>query len=134
MKKLVIFVIVLGALAAGGYYGYAKVKSYAADKMVNEVAGHMSKQRMASLEKDPQVKAVLQNSAHSSLPAVTKKQAIQMVEKKFTPSEIKDFVVMAKGGFTTKEKTQIKNKLESRLTPEQMKSLEAVATKQLQNK
>ncbi|HET7657351.1 MAG TPA: hypothetical protein VFK37_03595 [Bacillales bacterium] len=134
MKKLLILVIVLGVLAGGGYYGYAKVKNYAANKMLDEVASHLSKQENASLKKDPQVQAVLKNAGSSAKSAMTKEKAAQLVESKFSAADLKDMVKMASGGFTAEEKAQIKAKFESKFTPKELKELKVVALKQLQDK
>lgn len=129
---LVLFAIVI---AAAYYFG----TNWLADKAMNEVTSQLETSGQldsvkAELNSNPDVQSYLQDAKtadRSKLPIKTKEQAIRAVLKKFSVSELAEMQKQAQSGMTAAEQQELLQKVESRLTPEELLSLKVLALDEL---
>ncbi|MFS0574844.1 hypothetical protein AB1K83_04370 [Sporosarcina sp. 179-K 3D1 HS] len=136
MKILIVFVIMVIAIGSGVYYFGTKL---IADQVMDQVAVEL--QNSGQLEaikqevhNDPQLKAFLdegKNAQNANLPFHTKEEAVRVLLKKFDMTEIQELQSKAATGLSVEDKQELLNKMESRLTEEEMLALKVLAYKEL---
>ena len=136
LKALITTVIVLGLLAIGVYFiGTNLIADQVMDKVTTELesSGQMDIIRQ-EVKNDPELRAFIEegkNADPSKLPFQTKEEATRALLKKFNVSELNELQSQARNGMTAAEQQQLMNKLQSRLSEEELLALKAVAYKEL---
>jgi len=136
IKRLVAVIIVFAVVIAAAYYFGT---NWLADKAMNEVTSQLESSGQLDevkreLNSNADVQAYLQDAKtadRSKLPIKTKEQATRAVLKKFSVSELADMQQKAQSGMTEAEKQELLQKVESRLTPEELLSLKVLALDEL---
>ena len=85
-------------------------------------------------ENDPELRAFVEegkNVDSSKLPFQTKEEATRVLMKKFDLNELNELQIQARQGMTAEEQQILFNKIQSRLTEEEMLALKALAYKEL---
>lgn len=129
-------VVVLALLAFGVYHFGTK---YIADEVMGQVAAELDasgelENIKKEVENDPDLRAFVEegkNVDSSKLPFQTKEEATRVLLKKFDLSEINDLQIQARQGMTAAEQQALFDKIQSRLTDEEMLALKALAYKEL---
>ncbi|GEN84749.1 hypothetical protein SLU01_30610 [Sporosarcina luteola] len=129
-------VVVLALLAFGVYHFGTK---YIADEVMGQVAAELDasgelENIKKEVEDDPDLRAFVEegkNVDSSKLPFQTKEEATRVLLKKFDLSEINDLQIQARQGMTAAEQQALFDKIQSRLTDEEMLALKALAYKEL---
>ncbi|KKB41243.1 hypothetical protein [Bacillus thermotolerans] len=123
------FVVLLGI--AGLYFG----TQFVSDKVMEEVSaqlensGELDKLK-EQVKNDPQLQAFIAEGANvnsESLPFQTKEEAVRELATKFNVSELKEIQSDLQSG----NKQEILNKLEGKLTEEEVLALKMLAYKEL---
>ncbi|MGG0670684.1 hypothetical protein ABE073_19380 [Lederbergia citrisecunda] len=135
-KFLVGTVIVLALIAFGVYHFGTK---YIADEVMGQVAAELDasgelENIKKEVQNDPELRAFIEegkNVDSSKLPFQTKEEATRVLLKKFDLSEINDIQIQARQGMTASEQQALFDKIQSRLTDEEMLALKALAYKEL---
>ena len=135
-KFLVGTVIVLALIAFGVYHFGTK---YIADEVMGQVAAELDasgelENIKKEVQNDPELRAFIEegkNVDSSKLPFQTKEEATRVLLKKFDLSEITDIQIQARQGMTASEQQALFDKIQSRLTDEEMLALKALAYKEL---
>ncbi|WP_060203669.1 hypothetical protein [Sporosarcina koreensis] len=135
-KFLVGTVIVLAFIAFGVYHFGTK---YIADEVMGQVAAELDasgelENIKKEVQNDPELRAFIEegkNVDSSKLPFQTKEEATRVLLKKFDLSEINDIQIQARQGMTASEQQALFDKIQSRLTDEEMLALKALAYKEL---
>lgn len=135
-KFLVGTVVILALLAFGVYHFGTK---YIADEVMGQVAAELDasgelENIKKEVQNDPELRAFIEegkNVDSSKLPFQTKEEATRVLLKKFDLSEINDLQIQARQGMTASEQQALFNKIQSRLTDEEMLALKALAYKEL---
>lgn len=135
-KFLVGTVVVLALIAFGVYHFGTK---YIADEVMGQVAAELDasgelENIKKEVQNDPELRAFIEegkNVDSSKLPFQTKEEATRVLLKKFDLSEINDLQIQARQGMTASEQQALFNKIQSRLTDEEMLALKALAYKEL---
>ncbi|GKV55315.1 hypothetical protein NCCP2222_12620 [Sporosarcina sp. NCCP-2222] len=136
LKALITTVIVLGLLAIGVYFiGTNLIADQVMDKVTTELesSGQMDVIRQ-EVKNDPELRAFIEegkNADPSKLPFQTKEEATRALLKKFNVSELNELQSQARNGMTAAEQQQLMNKLQSRLSEEELLALKAFAYKEL---
>lgn len=136
MKRLVTTVIVL-ALIVGAVYYFGT--NWIADKAMDTVTTQLESSGQLDTVKqeiqgNPEVQAYLKDAKtadRSKLPIKTKEQATRTVLKKFSMTELQDMQKKAQSGMTAQEQQELLQKVESRLTEEELLSLKVLALDEL---
>lgn len=136
IKILLSIVVILVVIGFGVYHFGTK---FIADEVMGQVAAELeSSGQMEAIrqevQKDPELRAFIEegkNVDSSKLPFQTKEEATRVLLKKFDLSEINDIQIQARQGMTASEQQALLNKIESRLTDEEMLALKALAYKEL---
>ena len=129
-------VVVLALIAFGVYHFGTK---YIADEVMGQVAAELDasgelENIKKEVENDPDLRAFVEegkNVDSSKLPFQTKEEATRVLLKKFDLSEINDLQIQARQGMTAAEQQALFDKIQSRLTDEEMLALKALAYKEL---
>lgn len=129
-------VVVLALIAFGVYHFGTK---YIADEVMGQVAAELDasgelENIKKEVENDPDLRAFVEegkNVDSSKLPFQTKEEATRVLLKKFDLSEINDLQIQARQGMTVAEQQALFDKIQSRLTDEEMLALKALAYKEL---
>jgi hypothetical protein len=137
MKILFCFAIFV-ALAGFGVYHFGtkiasdKVMDYVSAELEN--SGEVEKIKEA-IESDPQLQAFIkegnQTIDESKLPFTTKEEAVKTMINKLGMNEVRSIQSKVKDGVTAEEKQEILNKVESKLTEEDIQALKVLAYKEL---
>ena len=125
------------ALLAFGVYHFGT--KYIADEVMGQVAAELDasgelENIKKEVENDPDLRAFVEegkNVDSSKLPFQTKEEATRVLLKKFDLSEINDLQIQARQGMTAAEQQALFDKIQSRLTDEEMLALKALAYKEL---
>lgn len=136
IKILLSIVVVIVVIGFGVYHFGTK---FIADEVMGQVAAELeSSGQMEAIrqevQKDPELRAFIEEGKNvdaSKLPFQTKEEATRVLLKKFDLSEINDIQIQARQGMTASEQQALFNKIESRLTDEEMLALKALAYKEL---
>lgn len=128
MKKLVIFLMIIGLLYGGYRFFLSIASNYLAQQVANEifVDGGMEK-----LLENPQVEEVLENyrsqldtdEAQRNLPFSTKEEATKVILSKFSVGEIRDITSKATRGLTLTEQQNLEAMVMDRLTTDELEAL-----------
>ena len=126
-------------LAIVGFLAYYFGTKLIADQVMEQVAVELNDSGQLEtvkqeIQNDPQLLAFIEegkNVDSSTLPFQTKEQAVRVLVKKFSVSELQELQSKAKSGLTVEEKQQLFNELESKLTAEEMLALKVLAYKEL---
>ncbi|WP_246111014.1 hypothetical protein [Sporosarcina luteola] len=137
MIKFFIGTVVVLALLAFGVYHFGT--KYIADEVMGQVAAELDasgelENIKKEVEDDPDLRAFVEegkNVDSSKLPFQTKEEATRVLLKKFDLSEINDLQIQARQGMTAAEQQALFDKIQSRLTDEEMLALKALAYKEL---
>lgn len=140
MKRLVkilgVFVILVIAIGVGVYYFGTKL---IADKVMDHIAIELQDSGQLDaikqeVENDPQLRAMIEegkNAQNANLPFRTKEEAVRVLLKKFDMAEIQELQSKAASGFTVEDQQEWLNKMETRLTDEELLALKVLAYKEL---
>ncbi|BAQ11770.1 hypothetical protein OXB_3301 [Bacillus sp. OxB-1] len=136
LKILIVFVILVIAIGWGVYYFGTKL---IADQVMDQVTVELENSGQLEVIKqevqnDPQLKAMLdegKDAENAKLPFHTKEEAVRVLLKKFDLAEIQELQSKASTGLTVEEKQELLNKMESRLTEEELLALKVLAYKEL---
>ncbi|HEX5564851.1 MAG TPA: hypothetical protein VFX34_07815 [Sporosarcina sp.] len=136
IKILLSIAVVIVVIGFGVYHFGTK---FIADEVMGQVAAELeSSGQMEAIreevQKDPELRAFIEEGKNvdtSKLPFQTKEEATRVLLKKFDLSEINDIQIQARQGMTASEQQALFNKIESRLTDEEMLALKALAYKEL---
>ncbi|QTD40054.1 hypothetical protein [Sporosarcina sp. Te-1] len=136
LKSLIATVIILGLLAVGVYYvGTNLIADQVMEKVTTELeaSGQLDAIRQ-EVKNDPELQAFIEegkNADSSKLPFQTKEEATRALLKKFDVSELNELQSQARRGMTADQQQQLLNKLQSRLSEEELLALKALAYKEL---
>jgi len=136
IKILLSIAVVIVVIGFGVYHFGTK---FIADEVMGQVAAELeSSGQMEAIrqevQKDPELRAFIEEGKNvdaSKLPFQTKEEATRVLLKKFDLSEINDIQIQSRQGMTASEQQALFNKIESRLTDEEMLALKALAYKEL---
>lgn len=133
MKKLLIILVIFAGL---GYGGYKLAVAYASDYMVEKVADEMiTEEEKEQLLSDPELVKLLEDDiTDDDLPFTTKEEALKVVTKKFSMSEINELREKASSGLNSETLAEIKGAIEGKLSEEEIKALKVIALKEIQSK
>lgn len=136
--KIVSFLVVLAALA--GFSAYHFGTKVASDKVMDYVSKELensgeSEKIKETIQSDPQLQQFIKEGAKnvdkSTLPFTTKEEAAKTIIKKIGMTELQSIQSQVKDGVTAEEKQEILNKVESKLTEEEILALKVLAYKEL---
>lgn len=136
IKILIGIAVVIVVIGSGVYHFGTK---FIADEVMGQVAAELESSGQLEaireeVQRDPELRAFIEegkNVDSSKLPFQTKEEATRVLLKKFDLSEINDIQIQARQGMTASEQQALFNKIESRLTDEEMLALKALAYKEL---
>lgn len=139
MKAIKILLSIAVVIVVIGFGVYHFGTKFIADEVMGQVAAELeSSGQMETIrqevQNDPELRAFIEegkNVDSSKLPFQTKEEATRVLLKKFDFSEINDIQIQARQGMTASEQQALFNKIESRLTDEEMLALKALAYKEL---
>lgn len=139
MKAIKILLSIAVVIVVIGFGVYHFGTKFIADEVMGQVAAELeSSGQMEAIreevQKDPELRAFIEEGKNvdtSKLPFQTKEEATRVLLKKFDLSEINDIQIQARQGMTASEQQALFNKIESRLTDEEMLALKALAYKEL---
>lgn len=136
--KVLFFFVILVTIAGVGVYHFGtkaasdKVMDYVSTELEN--SGEVEKVK-ETIQSDPQLQEFIkegnQNIDESKLPFTTKEEAAKTVIKKMGINELQSIQSQVKDGITAEEKQEILNKVESKLTKEEILALKVLAYKEL---
>ena len=140
MKKLVLIVLVISVI---GFFGYQELMDYVADKVIERVAQTaFSSEQIDNLLKDPEIKKLVEAQVNNeqlkaqleatlktetTASIASKEEAIDLLQSKFSVSEIKDLVSEVTSSNTTEELKNIQATLQTKLTAEELEALKIIA-------
>ncbi|MEH6943714.1 hypothetical protein [Bacillus sp. JJ722] len=134
LKVFVVIVIVLVGIGYGVYYfgtNMASVKVMDAVSEELENSGQIDAVKK-EIEKDPDLQKMVNEGANvdeSKLPFKTKEEATRVIIKKVGISELNDIKNQVQNGTASKE--EIMNKVQDKLTDEEILALKVIAYKEL---
>lgn len=136
IKILLSIAVILVVIGFGVYHFGTK---FIADEVMGQVAAELeSNGQMEAIrqevQNDPELRAFIEegkNVDSSKLPFQTKEEATRVLMKKFDLNELNQLQIQARQGMTAEEQQALLNKIESRLTDEEMLALKALAYKEL---
>ena len=136
LRRFIIFIILIGVIGYGIYHFGMKI---AADKImdyyVEELASSpVLEEVKETVKNNPQIQQFVNEGANvdeSVLPFTTKEDAAKALVKKFEMKEIMDMVGTVSDGITEEEQLQLLNKVENKLTEEELLALQVIAYKEL---
>nr|WP_255723636.1 hypothetical protein [Sporosarcina sp. ACRSL] len=135
--KILIGTVVVLALIGFGVYHFGT--KFIADEVMGQVAVELEASGdleaiKQEVQNDPELRAFIEegkNVDSSKLPFQTKEEATRVLLKKFDLNEINDLQIQARQGMTAEQQQALFNKIQSRLTDEEMLALKALAYKEL---
>ncbi|MFS0690895.1 hypothetical protein AB1K89_16800 [Sporosarcina sp. 179-K 8C2 HS] len=136
IKILLSVAIVIAIIGFGVYHFGTK---FIADEVMGQVASELeSSGQMDAIrqevQNDPELRAFIEegkNVDSSKLPFQTKEEATRVLMKKFDLNELNELQIQARQGMSAQEQQALFNKIQSRLTEEEMLALKALAYKEL---
>lgn len=136
-KMTFMFVIIMGVIGYGVYHFGTNIASEkVADKITNELHKSGKADEVKKyVESDPELKKFVkeaESADQTKLPFTTKEEATKVLIKKVGISELHDIQTKAQSGTISKE--EVLQKLEDKLTKEEMTALKVIAYKELYNK
>lgn len=139
MKALKVLFGAVIIVVAIGFAVYHFGTKFIADEVMGQVAAELDasgelENIKREIQNDPQLRAFIEegkNADPTKLPFQTKEEATRVLLKKFDLSEINDIQIQARQGMTPEEQQALFNKIESKLTEEEMLALKALAYKEL---
>lgn len=136
LKFMFVFLVLAGILGAGLYFwGADKASEKIADKVTEHLEGDGQLDRVKkAVNEDPDLKKFVEEGAGadpSTLPFTTKEQAAKTLIKKFSLTDMQELRSKAQNGLTNEEKAELLKKVESKLSPDELRALKAVMYKEL---
>ncbi|MFD1205262.1 hypothetical protein ACFQ38_09115 [Sporosarcina contaminans] len=136
IKFLIGVVIFIGLIGFGVYYFGTKIL---ADQVMDKVEVELEASgQMEAIKQEVQnnleVKKFLEEGKsvdEAKLPFKTKDEAMRVLLKKFSLSELNDIQIKVRSGMTTEEQQQLFADLQNRLTEDEMTALKLLAYKEL---
>lgn len=134
LKVLIVIVIVLVGIGYGVYYFGTNMAS---DKVMDTVSKELEKSGQIDavkkeIEEDPDLQRIVNEGANvddSKLPFNTKEEATRVLVKKVGISELNNIKNQVQNGTASKE--EIINKVQDKLTDEEILALKVIAYKEL---
>ncbi|WP_153730430.1 hypothetical protein [Sporosarcina obsidiansis] len=138
LKLLITTVIIIVAIGFGVYYfGSKLVADEVMDQVAVELEGNGQLEAIKQeVQNDPELQAFIAEGKSiddRNLPFQTKDQAVRVLVKKFSVSEIADVQSKMKNGLSANEKQELFDRFENRLTEEELLALKVLAYKELAN-
>lgn len=132
LKVLFVTVVILALLAVGAFYVGTKIVS---DKVMEQVSNQLENSGemdhiKEKVKNDPELQKFIAEGANAdseNLPFQTKEEATRQLVKKFNVSELRDMQADLQKG----NKQEVLNKLEGKLTDEELLALKVLAYKEL---
>lgn len=126
-------------IAVAGVAVYFIGPKLIADQVMDQVAVELNDSGQLEnikqeIKKDPHLQAFIEegkNVDSSTLPFQTKEEAVRVLMKKFSVSELKELQTKAQSGLTEEEKQQLFSDIEGKLTEEELLALKVLAYKEL---
>ncbi|MBB6452939.1 hypothetical protein HNQ94_001385 [Salirhabdus euzebyi] len=136
IKRLIIFVVLVGAIGYGIFYFGTKA---AAEKVMDYVVADLeASPELAELKtminNSPELKSFVEEGANideSILPFSTKEDATKALLTKFGVNEVMEMGTAVKDGLTNEEKLALLKQVEAKLSEEEMLALKVIAYKEL---
>lgn len=133
-KWIVISLFIIGSL---GYWGYNFIISKASEVLVEQITNDIlnDEEEYNKLINDPYIQNLIneldENDTPDSLPFQTKEEAMKTILREFSTSEINEVKDQAlRGNVNTLD---VLNKLQERLTPEEVAAIQVILAKELQS-
>ncbi|WP_102028202.1 hypothetical protein [Salirhabdus sp. Marseille-P4669] len=138
IRRLLIFVILIGAIGYGVYHfgtkiAAEKIMDYYVEELASSPVMNDVKEKINS---NPQIQEFLNEGANideSVLPFTTKEEAAKELVSKFGASEIVDIVTDVSDGVSEQEQLELLQKVEGKLSEEELLALQVIAYKELNN-
>ena len=146
MKKLVLIILVVSLI---GFFGYQEVMNYVADQVLEKVAQTaFSSEQVDKLLQDPEMKKLVESQVNNEqlkakieatlktegIAAIsTKEDAIDLLQSKFSVSEIKDLISTVTSSDSTNQLQNIQATLQTKLTAEEIEALKVIALVEVLN-
>ncbi|WP_301107741.1 hypothetical protein [Sporosarcina sp.] len=138
IKILLTLVIVLAAVGYGIFYFGSKL---AADEVMGQVEAELESTGQLDaikqeVKNDPELQSFIAEGStidDRNLPFKTKDQAVRVLIKKFSVSELAELQGKMKSGMTSDEKQALLAKYESRLSEDELLALKVLAYKEFGN-
>lgn len=139
LKAIKVLIGTVVIIAAIGFAVYHFGTKFIADEVMGQVAAELDasgemENIKREIQNDPELRAFIEEGKNvdtAKLPFQTKEEATRVLLKKFDLSEINDLQIQVRQGMTTEEQQALFNKIESKLTDEEMLALKALAYKEL---
>lgn len=136
LKRLFIFLLLLGALGYGAYYFGMDFISKKAASTVTKQLDHEADLSAAkeAVEANPELKSFVEEGANvekDTLPFTTKEEATEVIVKKVGVAELKRLYSEYQNGISEEAIANELHLLEDKLTDEEMLALKALAYKEL---
>ncbi|WP_227937135.1 hypothetical protein [Alkalihalobacillus deserti] len=132
LKWIVAVFIVIGLV---GFFGYQFVISKGSNLLVDRVVNQINNDELQQLIDDPTFQAFTSNvdvNTDKDLPFETKEEALKVVLKEFSMSEITDVATKAQKGEINV--AEVEALLQERFTEEEIEALKIIAIKEIQAK
>ncbi|MFV8829790.1 hypothetical protein [Alkalihalobacterium sp. APHAB7] len=133
-KWIVISLFIIGSL---GYWGYNFFISKASEVLVEQITNDIlnDEEEYNKLINDPHIQNLIneldENDTAENLPFQTKEDAMKTILREFSTSEINEVKDQAlRGNVNTLD---VLNKLQERLTPEEVAAIQVILAKELQS-
>ncbi|SDM90191.1 hypothetical protein [Sediminibacillus halophilus] len=133
-------VIIVGVILAGVGYGiYHIAAGVIADKVVDQVEQEIYSSTdeetiKQSIDNNPELQEFLADAPQidqSQLPFTTKEGAVKNLIKKFSVGEIQEISETVNNGMTQEEQMVLLEKIEGKLSPEELDAMKVVMYKEL---
>lgn len=142
MKFLKILLGTVVFIAVAGFAIYFFGTKLIADQVMDQVAVELTDSGQLEsikqeIKNDPQLQAFIEegkNVDSSTLPFQTKEEAVRVLVKKFSVSELKELQTKAQSGLTAEEQQRLFNEIEGKLTDEELLALKVLAYKELEQR
>jgi hypothetical protein len=136
IRRLLIFIVILGAIGFGVYHFGLKIAS---EKLMDYYVAELSsspvlKEVKEKIQNHPDILQFVEaggNIDESILPFTTKEEAAKELISKFGFSEIIDIAQTVSNGITEDEQINLLNEIENKLTDEEILALQVIAYKEL---
>jgi hypothetical protein len=136
IKRLIMTLVILGAIGYGVYHFGTKI---AAEKIMDYYVEDLAASPAFDQVKDqinsnPELKEFIENGSNvdeSVLPFTTKEEATKALISKFGVSELIDVGTSVSDGLSADEQIEILQKIEGKLTAEELLALQVLAYKEL---
>lgn len=136
--KVLIGIVIFTAVAGFAVYFFGT--KIIADQVMDQVAVELNDSGQLEsikqeIKNDPQLQAFIaegKNVDSSTLPFQTKEEAVRVLVKKFSISELQELQSKAQNGMTAEDKQRLFNEIEGKLTDEELLALKVLAYKELE--